>query len=239
VAHAVLFWCGNLAFSDFMTNNGSSYIGYAGRCAGMFLAGYAELLAAGNQFPFDASKLEFAVALGISAVFVEQLNLFEGTLHVNSDDVTGRWWDDGRKRMPQIVWEGNDEGNKNPNAATSAWTACSEITWVSTEEAAALLNKTKVDLTPEAFVKVYANAWIKSHKEEAATDNPYPDAELEIVAEVENSTETGGDSNSDATGDGDSDAAGATDSSTNAGATRKLASATTRVVSAALRLFGV
>ena len=84
VAHAVLFWCGNLAFSDFMTNNGSSYIGYAGRCAGMFLAGYAELLAAGNQFPFDASKLEFAVALGISAVFVEQLNLFEGTLHVNA-----------------------------------------------------------------------------------------------------------------------------------------------------------
>jgi hypothetical protein len=235
VTARILYWCGNLAFSD-MKNNSSSYIGYAGRCVGMFLKGFTEFLEAGNQFPFDASTAEFVFTLGISAVFVEQLNLFEGTIHTNSDDVVLRWWDDGRKTMPSVGWETTDEGDKNLNAATSAWSAIIKITWMSTEEVSTLLNKTKADME---FDKVYTKAWIKSHEEEAEMANPYPGEELEIVAQVKNDTETGAASDSNAAGEGDADAAGATDSSTAAGATRKLALATTRVVSAALRLFGI
>ena len=236
VTSRILSWCGNLAFSDYTKNNSSNYIGYAGRCVGMFLKGFTESLEAGAQIPFDASKAEFSFTYGISAVFVEQLNLFEGTLNTNSDDVVVRWWDDGRKTMPYVGWETADEGDKSPNAATSAWSATGTFTWMSTEEVSTLLNMTIADMD---FDKVYANAWIKSHEEEAVLSNPYPDAELEIVAQVKNDTETGAASDSNAAGEGDADAAGATDSSTAAGATRKLALATTRVVSAALRLFGV
>ena len=208
----------------------------------MFLEELTELLEAGAQFSHEHGpstfKEPFIATWGISAVFVEQLNLFlfEGTLNSNTDDVVFRWWDDGRKTMPSVSWETTDEGDKNPNAATSAWSAIGTFTWMSTEEVSTLLNKTKADME---FDKVYTKAWIKSHEEEAEVANPYPGEELEIVAQVKNDTETGAASDSNAAGEGDADAAGATDSSTAAGATRKLALATTRVVSAALRLFGV
>ena len=211
----------------------------------MFLEELTELLEAGAQFSHEHGpstfKEPFIATWGISAVFVEQLNLFlfEGTLNSNTDDVVFRWWDDGRKTMPSVSWETTDEGDKNPNAATSAWSASGTFTWMSTEEVSTLLNMTIADMD---FDKVYANAWIKSHEEEAAVANPYPNEELEIVAQVRNDTKTGAASDSNSAGVGDAAAAaGATDSSTAtaAGATRKLALATTRVVSAALHLFGV
>ena len=134
VTSRILSWCGNLAFSDYTKNNSSNYIGYAGRCVGMFLKGFTESLEAGAQIPFDASKAEFSYTLGISAVFVEQLNLFEGTLNSNTDDYVVRWWDDGRKTTPSVGGETTDEGYKSPNAASTAWSASGTITWMSTEE---------------------------------------------------------------------------------------------------------
>jgi hypothetical protein len=74
---------------------------------------------------------------------------------------------------------------------------------------------TTTEVTSGAFETVYSKTWIKEHNEEAATANPNPEAELVIVDEVKNNT-------------GDS-----------SGSTRKLASATNRVVSAVLRLFGI
>ena len=52
--------------------------------------------------------------MGVSAVFVEQLNVFEGQVHADTDDWSGRFRDDGRKTMPGIAWEGHDEGDMNP-----------------------------------------------------------------------------------------------------------------------------
>jgi hypothetical protein len=55
----LLFWCGNLAFSDYMKNNSSSYIGYAGRCVVTFLKELTELLEAGAQFSYEHGPSTF------------------------------------------------------------------------------------------------------------------------------------------------------------------------------------
>ena len=233
VKRDVLYWCSDLTFSDAMNtkNNGSGLIGYAGRCVGMPLVGLAEATAAGNQIAYDGSD-GFSFALGVSAVYVEQTNVFEGQLHMTTNDWVIRYWDSGLETTPLIGWEGTDEGDASANAATSSSSLFGEFTWMSAEEAAELANMTTTEVTSGAFQAVYASAWIKSHEFEAANANPFPEAELLIVDEVKNNTETGT-SETGATGD----AAGSTGDSS--GSTRKLASANTRVVSAVLRLFGI
>ena len=98
-----LDWCSDLTFSDV---NNSSLIGYAGRCVGMGLTKYEAMLATGiHNYEFR----DFAVSVGISAVFVEQTNVFEGQLHADNSDWVSRYWDDGRKTSPYIMWKGHDE----------------------------------------------------------------------------------------------------------------------------------
>ena len=219
----------------------------------------ADILAAGAQSTGITAE-GFTSTYGISAVFVEQLNVIEGQLHGNTDDWVIRYWDDGRPSMPYIGWEGHDEGDLSPNAATSAWSSVGEFIWTSVEDVAKLLNTTADEFTPETFKQVYANVWIKEHEEEAAEKNPNPEAELAIIDQVKNETGgnnggtggaddsmggDGGSGNSDGnTGTGDLDAndggAAADDNGDPSGTTgRKLASATTRFVSAALRMFGI
>ena len=113
----VFDWCSDLTFSDV---NNSSLMGYAGRCVGKILTGYDAMEAAGAQLAFDYSEGSYSRTLGISAVFVEQLNVFEGQFHANIDDWVYRYWDDGRKTMPIIAWEGHDEGDMKANAATAS-----------------------------------------------------------------------------------------------------------------------
>ena len=121
VRGAALYWCSDLTFSDFSI---SSLMGYTGRCVGMFLAGYAQAItASGGQLTYEYSEGNFRFTSGISAVFVEQLNIFQGQHHSNTDDYVLRYFDDGLKTIPAIGWEGNDEGDKSPNAATSSWSA--------------------------------------------------------------------------------------------------------------------
>ena len=87
----------------------------------MVSTGYDEMMAAGAQVTFDYSKGQFTSTQGISAVFVEQQNIFEGQYHPNTtDDYVFRYWDDGREKLPVIVWEGHDEGDMAPNAVTSS-----------------------------------------------------------------------------------------------------------------------
>ena len=123
-----LDWCSDLTFSDV---NNSSLIGYAGRCVGMGLTKYADILASGVQ---NWERGEWVVSVGISAVFVEQTNVFEGQLHANADDWVSRYWDDGRKTSPYIMWRGHDEGNMRPSAAINSVSGFGEFTWMSVEE---------------------------------------------------------------------------------------------------------
>ena len=235
-------WCSDLTFSDV---HNSSLIGYAGRCVRMFLDGHANLLAAGAQKAYDYLEGEFAYTMGISAVFVEQLNVFEGQFHADTDDKAFRYWDDGRKVMPMIGWEGHDEGDMHPNAATSSFSNFGQMTWMSVDEVAQLFNTSVDEFTPEKFKQVHLDTWIKNHEKEAATDNPFPEAELEIIEQVKNETnyvdETTAPAQPDSTTAEDSNAEAASNPvvEEDSGSGRQIVSVAARFVSAALRVFGI
>ena len=82
-----LTWCSDLTSSDL---SNSPLMGYAARCVLMFLAGYADIIASGGQLVYEYSAGEWTATLGVSAVFVEQLNAFEGQFHTNADDLVQR-----------------------------------------------------------------------------------------------------------------------------------------------------
>ena len=224
VRFTVLEWCSDLTFSDF---SNSLLMGYAGRCVKM-----------------SHKQAVAKHTLGISAVFVEQQqqNIFQGQLHSNTDDFVDRYWDDGRKTMPWIAWEGHDEGDIAASAATSSLSAFGEITWMSVEEVAQLLNKSADEFTPEKFKQVYMDTWIKQHEKEAAENNPNPESEQEIIEEVKNETDSTGETTSSAepgTGDGGTVTGPATPIEDDSSSGRKLASVAARFVSAALRVLGI
>ena len=235
-----LAWCSDLTFSDI---NNSSLIGYAGRCVGMVLFGYAAMLAAGAQLTYDYSEGDFSYTFGISAVFMEQLNVFEGQTHADTDDWVVRYWDDGRKTMPMIGWKGHDEGDMGPNASTRSFSSFGGMTWSSADEVAQLFNASVDEFTPETFKQIYLDTWIKDHEKEAAEKNPNPLPELEIIEQVKNETNYADDTatttpvqpDSTAAEDDGSDHVVIDDS----GSGRKLTSVGARFVSAALRVFGI
>ena len=241
---SVLNWCSDLIFSDV---NNSSLMGYAGRCIVRWLTGFAEATASGAQLTYDFSKGQFKFTQGISAVYVEQLNVFEGQFHSNTDDNTWRFWDDGRKTTPYIAWEGHDEGDMNPNAGTSSWSSFGDFTWMSADEVAQLFNKSVDEFTPETFKQVYLDTWIRDHEEEAATDNPNPLPELEIIEQVKNETNSADDTATAATpaqpdgtaAEDGSNSNGANPVEDDSGSGRQLVSVASRFVSAALRVFGI
>ena len=166
---------------------------------------------------------------------------------MDTDDNTWRFWDDGRKSMSTIAWEGHDEGDMNPNAATSSRSGIGVVTWMSVEEVAQLFNTSVDEFTPEKFKQTYLDTWIRDHEEEAAIENPNPLPELEIIEQVKNETNyvddtaptTPAQSDSTAMEDGgNSDGANPVEED-DSGSGRKLVSVAARFVSAALRVFGI
>ena len=120
---------------------------------------------------------------------------------------------------------------------------------MSVEEVAQLFNTSVDEFTPETFKQVYLDTWIKDHEEEAATDNPNPLPELEIIEQVKNETNYVDDTATTSTtpvepdstateGDNASDAANPVVED-DSGSGRQLVSVAARFVSAALRVFGI
>ena len=148
-----------------------------------------------------------------------------------------RYWDDGRKTASRIGWEGHDEGDMHPNAATSSLSAFGEIIWMTVEEVAQLLNTSTDEFAPDKFKQVYENTWIKEHEKEAAEKNPNPEAELEIIEQVQNETDSDDETTVPAAPGTADD--GVTDPIDDSASGRKLASVAARFASAALRVFGI
>ena len=234
-----LDWCSDLTFSDL---SNSSLMGMTGRCVQTWLDGYAEMQAAGAQNTYVFSEgQDTRSTLGISAVFVEHKNMFEGQYHKNIDDLVWRFWDDGRKTMPQIAWEGHDEGDMSANAATSSFSYIGEITLMSVEEVAQLLNKSADEFTPEKFKQVYKDTWINEHETHAKIQTDTVEAALTIIEQVKDETDSTGETTSSTepnTEDDSTDPATPIDDGS-AGNGRKLASVAARFVSAGLRVFGI
>jgi hypothetical protein len=61
---------------------------------------------------------------------------------------------------------------------------------LSVEEVAQLFNTTVDEFTPAKFKQVYRDTWIKEHEQEAAEKNPNADAELAIIEQVMNETDS-------------------------------------------------
>ena len=114
---------------------------------------------------------------------------------------------------------------------------------MSVEEVAQLFNTSTDEFTPDKFKQVYDDAWIKGHEQEAAEKNPNADAELAIIEQVMNETDSAGETtvpaepNTEDGGSGTNPATPIDDDS--AGNGRKLASVAARFVSAGLRVFGI
>jgi hypothetical protein len=235
----VLWWCSDLTFSGL---SNKSLIGYAARCVEMWLAGYADHMASGAQSTYVYSEGKFGGTRSISAVYSEQQNVFQGQRHPNTDNWVFRYWDHGRKTMPTIGWKGHDEGDMRPNAATASMSGFGETTWMSVEEVAQLLNTSVDEFNPEKFKQVYKDTWIQDHTKEAATANPNPESEQEIVGEVKNETDSTGETTSSAEPDTEGAADGANFINEGSGSRRKLACVAARFVSVApllLHVFGI
>ena len=246
VKFTTFYWCSDLTFSDL---NNSSLMGYAGRCVAMYLAGYDAQVESKGQLPFTYSEGKYILTAGISAVYVEQLNVFEGQFHADTDDWVARFWDDGRNAAPFIVWEGHDEGDMSPNEATSSLSGFGEATWMSVDEVAQLFNMSVDEFTPETFKQIYLDTWIKDHEKEAATQNPNPLPELEIIEQVKNETNYVDETATTAAAPAQPDGTSAEDDGSNVASNpvveddsaggRQLVSVAARFVSAALRIFGI
>ena len=167
-------------------------------------------------------QMSFLKKRSISSVFVEQLNVFAGQIHINTDDWAIRYWDGGRKSVPQFGFEGHDEGDMSANAATSSFSSFAENTWMTVEEVAQLLNTTVDDFSLEKFNQVYNDTWIKEHEKQAASQNPNTEVEQEIIDAAPGTAEDGG-----------------TDPIDDSASGRKLVSVAGRFVSAALRVLGI
>ncbi|KAK1737459.1 hypothetical protein QTG54_011745 [Skeletonema marinoi] len=219
------WWCSDFTFSNFTTDTNAP-MGFVGRCVWTFKEGGSAVVAAGVQGYVDDPSERFSSTLGISAVYVDQTNVFEYEAHRNTENMVTRFWDDGRDKMPLNMWVTHDADRTEQTA--NALQVFGQFTWMSTEEAATFLNVTAGYLTPERFSSVYANVWSKE----------YASLTSKETSTMEEMTSTS-DIDVDAT---DSDIVVDDDSSTDSahsGSRRKLEMITTRLFSAALRLFGV
>lgn len=93
---------------------------------------------------------------------------------------------------------------------------------------------TVAELSPDTFTKIYDDVWIKMHEQEAAADNPNPEETVDQVKIGTQISNEPGTTNQADTGANDSG-----NDATSSGSGRKLASVTTRLVSAVLPMFGI
>jgi hypothetical protein len=125
----------------------------------------------------------------------------------------------------------------SPNAATASWSSFGEFTWKTVEEVAQLFNKSVDEFTPDTFKQVYMDTWMKEHEKEAVSQNPNTEAELEIIEQVQNETDSADETTAPAAPGTAED--GVTDPIDDSASGRKLASVAARFASAALRVFGI
>ncbi|KAL7544860.1 hypothetical protein ACHAWF_008223 [Thalassiosira exigua] len=187
-----LTWCGNLHFP---TLKEGAPIGFTGNCVLALLSGLDAIAEAGGHASYEQVEKKFVADHGVSAIYVPQTNVFEGQWHAGTDNYVYRFWDDGRSSMRGIGWEVHDEGDIDPQMATSSFSGILKLDWISVAEAAAIMKLNESELTPERFEEAYAKIWIKTHEEEAAVSNPNPEAELAIIEEIKD--DLGIDTNAD------------------------------------------
>ena len=204
---SVLQWCSNLHFTGSNGTSTTRGVGYTAQCVAAFLgASHSKLEAEGGQITHAVTSDEFGASEVLSASYNTQANMFTITYHNNNDNAVLLFSDTGLSTMPLNGWETHDEGDLSPNADTSSWSGTGQVTWISTEEAAALLNNDAADFTPESFDEIYEKVWNDHH---AATSTGGESTNEED--DEEESTDTNTDTDAD---EGDENGSNTEDSMT-------------------------
>jgi len=132
-----IVWISDAVFSDFN-------FGYAARGITMFAKNWI------NKDAVDTPPLQ--ERRSVSAVYVDQLNIFDAQLHFEDAVIFFQIWDDGQNKSQAMGWAADLKGFK-------AFSAAVMYHWLTAEEAAIELNTTADMLTPENFDDMYARVW--------------------------------------------------------------------------------
>ena len=146
---SVLYW-----FSDLVFVNNS--VGYVGRSLNFFLDEAA--FQSGNSIPIDDIVKR---PDSISAVYITQTNIFEGSLIATDDNWVYRFYDDGTNMSKMIGWETADVGD----SVTSAFSLVASCEWISVERAGRILGVEPSELTPDTFTSMYQHVWEQQNEE--------------------------------------------------------------------------
>lgn len=181
---SALFWCGDLTFTGVpvpavgekfstTTTNGNhgtsdeeqqegSNIGYVGHCVRGFLSDITNGGQSGAQHSQamihnSKQKGAFTDTTSVSAMYLPHTNVFEGTMHKNTDNHVFRFWDSGllssnSSDIPFQGWEVHDEGLET---STSSWSAIGQFDIISSVQASELLTMTTLNFTKEEFKNLY------------------------------------------------------------------------------------
>ena len=215
----------NLQFTGDSNGTYTRGVGYTAQCVFTFLGDmYSEVVAAGSQVTTHAlTSDEFSTRM-LSASYNTQTNMFTITNHKNADNNVFLYSDSGLSTMPAIAWETHDAGDKSPNADTNSFAATGQVTWVSKEEAASLLNHNATEYTPANFDEIYEKVWNKHHAYAMALQQP-----TSITAEGDSNKEEDKEA-SNLDGSDDSDTKEEDDDSTSNGQRRLFVAITSMVL---------
>lgn len=146
---SVLYWFSNLVFAN-------NSVGYVGRSLNFFLDEAA--FQSGSSIPIDdiAKRPD-----SISAVYVTQANIFEGSLIASDDNWVYRFYDDGTNTSKMIGWETADVGD----SVTSAFSLVASCEWISVQRAGKILGVEPSELTPATFTPMYRDTWEQQNEE--------------------------------------------------------------------------
>jgi hypothetical protein len=146
-----IVWISDAVFSDFN-------FGYAARGITMFAKNWI------NKDAIDTPPLQ--EPRSVSAVYVEQLNIFDAQLHFEDAVIFFQIWDDGQNKSQAMGWASDLRVN-----GSKAFSAAVMYHWLTAEEAAIDLNTTADMLTPEKFDEMYARVWNSYRKRTDVKEN--------------------------------------------------------------------
>ena len=197
----LLRWCSDIH----ITGNNGTYtrgVGYTAHCVSAFIGDIAKQAeTAGAELPNALTADEFSATYSLSATYNAHTNMFNLAIHQTGDNNIWMHSDTGIPTMPAIGWEVNDEGDLHPNADSSSWSGAGQVTWVSKEEAALLLNNNATEYTPETFVEIYEKVWNDEHNAVAAAQQTASD----VVSNEKEEESTDADVDMDESGGNDED----------------------------------
>ena len=167
---SALFWCGDLTFTgvpDEVSAATTTYgngindegIGYVGHCVRGFLSDITNGGESGSQqsqvMINSKQKGAFTDTTSVAALYIPQTNVFEGTIHKNTDNHVFRFWDSGlsNSKIQFQGWEVHDEGL---DTSTGSWSAVGDFEIISPVQASELLTIQKFDFTKDEFQNLYS-----------------------------------------------------------------------------------